>query len=121
MGIVDSIALQNLHRYSWEKYFDNLYSLRNAYDRVELKDLKHCFLNLYQEKAFDRADWLFIFKCLERFNFGPDFCKWVKLVYSFICSSVTVNGHISEKYSLNQGVRREYSLSTLLYLLCLEQ
>ena len=30
------------------------------------------------EKAFDSVEWDFLFKCLEDFNFGSDFLRWIK-------------------------------------------
>ena len=29
------------------------------------------------QKAFDSVEWGFLIKCLEKFNFGPDFIRWV--------------------------------------------
>ena len=29
------------------------------------------------QKAFDSVEWSFFIKCLEEFNFGPDFIRWV--------------------------------------------
>ena len=33
------------------------------------------------EKAFDSIEWCFLCKCLETFNFGPEFIKWAKTFY----------------------------------------
>jgi len=40
------------------------------------------------EKAFDNIEWEFLYKCLEVFNFGPDFKKWVSVLYTDISSCV---------------------------------
>ena len=32
-------------------------------------------------KAFDSLEWDFVYKCLEAFNFGEDFMRWVKTFY----------------------------------------
>ena len=31
-------------------------------------------------KAFDSLEWGFLYKCLEAFNFGEDFMRWVKTI-----------------------------------------
>ena len=42
------------------------------------------FLNF--EKAFDSVEWNFLHKCLDVFNFGLDFKKWVSVLYTDISS-----------------------------------
>ena len=77
-------------------------------------------LSLDQEKAFDRVDWSFMLKVLERMNFGPSFRSWVQLLYSSIFSRVLVNGYTSEAFRVTRGVRQGCPLSPLLYILVAE-
>ena len=51
------------------------------------------------EKAFDTIKWSFIIKSLEHFQFGPDFIKWIKLIYNDIESTVINNGHTAGFFS----------------------
>jgi len=37
--------------------FDNLHLLRNIIDYIDQKNINACFINLDQEKAFDRVSW----------------------------------------------------------------
>ena len=48
-------------------------------------------LSLDQEKAFDRVDWCYLLRALERMNFGEIFRQWVSFFYSRIFSNVLVN------------------------------
>ena len=48
------------------------------------------------QKAFDSLEWDFTFGCLESFNFGPDFSRWVKTFYKNIQSCVINNGNVKE-------------------------
>lgn len=32
------------------------------------------------KKSFDSDEWNFLFKILKKFNFGPDFIKWIKIL-----------------------------------------
>ena len=58
------------------------------------------------QKAFDSLEWNFLLSCLEAFNFGPDFIRWVKTFYKNIQSCVINNGLLSEYFTLEQGLRQ---------------
>ena len=47
------------------------------------------------EKAFDKVEWPFMLKCLEFYNFGVNFVKWIKILYTDIQSCVSNNGYMS--------------------------
>lgn len=100
--------------------FDNVHLLRNIFDYVNQKNLPCIFLNLDQEKAFDRVSYEFLFKCLRTYGFGENFIRWIKILYNNICSSVIVNNFISEPLKICRGVRQGCALSPLLYVLVLE-
>jgi len=99
---------------------DNAHLLRNVQDYVEQKDIGAVFVSLDQRKAFDRVNWWYLRQVLEKFGFGPNFCKWVKILYTDINSSVLCNGDVSRSFSLSRGVRQGCPLSPLLYILSLE-
>ena len=72
------------------------------------------------EKAFDSIEWNFLFKVLEKLNFGPDFKHWVQTFYSNTTSCVTSNGFASEFFNLERGVRQGCPLSGMLFVLGIE-
>ena len=51
-------------------------------------------------KAFDSLEWDFLYKCLEAFNLGEDFMRWVKTFYKNIESCTLNNGSFSEYFKL---------------------
>ena len=96
--------------------FENLFLLRDTIDFVRLKQLPAAIITLDQEKAFDRINHNFLQRVLEKFNFEPDFCCWVQVIYTDI-SPLVMNGWLSSPFPLQQGARQGCPLSPLLYCL----
>ena len=99
---------------------DNAHLLRNIQDYVDQKNLSTAFVSLDQQKAFDKVDWQYLQQILNSFHFGPNFCKWIQILYSNITSCIICNGHISEPFGLSRGVRQGCPLSPILYILAIE-
>ena len=36
------------------------------------------------EKAFDSLEWNFLYNCVDVFNFGPNFKRWIKTFYAIL-------------------------------------
>ncbi len=71
------------------------------------------FLSLDAEKAFDRADWLFLEQTLLEMGFGEKFANWINLLYRDPKSKVRINGHCSDFLREERGVRQGDSLSPI--------
>ena len=80
--------------------FENLFLLRDTIDYARLKQLSAAVISLDQEKAFDRVNHAFLQRVLEKFNFGPQFRRWVQVLYSDITSLVINNGWLSAPFPL---------------------
>ena len=72
------------------------------------------------QKAFDSLEWNFLQSCLESFNFGPNFIRWVMTIYNNIQSCVINNGIASNYFTLLRGVRQGDPLSLYLFLVAVE-
>ena len=72
------------------------------------------------EKAFDSVNIDFLRKALQVYSFGPQFRKWIDVLYSEVNSCVTNNGHISEFFSLTRGIRQGCPISAMLFLVVVE-
>ena len=72
------------------------------------------------EKAIDTVEWSFLFNALVKFNFGENFIKWIKLLYTNISSCVSNNGYISNFFTLSRGIRQGCPISALLFILVAE-
>ena len=98
-------------------------SIRLILDIMEYtkhKDIPGVSVFVDFQKAFDSEEWNFIQKCLEATNFGPHLRQWVYVFYLNIFSSVLNNGHASEPFLLERGVRRGCPLSGLLFAIAIE-
>ena len=93
---------------------ENVALLRDVVHFADDVGCPAAILSLDQEKAFDRVDWLFLFKVLERMGFGPSFVRWVQLLYSGVRNVVLVNGYASPPVFSSRGVRQGCPLSPML-------
>ena len=71
-------------------------------------------------KAFDTIEWNYRHAALKLFNFGPDLLNWITILYRQVSSCVLNNGHASEFFSLQRGVRQGCPLSGLLFVIGIE-
>ena len=94
--------------------------LGDVVDLINEYNLPVVRLSLDQEKTFDLVDWPFLFATLAKMGHGDDFIRWVKILYTVVCSSVLVNGFTSRPFKPSRGVRQGCPLSPLLYVLSME-
>lgn len=100
--------------------FDTLSLLRDTLDHVNITNEPGILVNLDQEKAFDRVDRSFLSRVLEQLGLGPFFQKWISTLYSDASMKIIVNGYLTDRISLERGVRQGDPMSPLLYILCAE-
>ena len=72
------------------------------------------------EKAFDSLDHNFMIRCLKHFNFGDSLISWINLFYTNSVSCTINNGHLSNFFSIERGVRQGCPLSPYLFIICIE-
>ena len=95
-------------------------NIRLVEDIVETSDDESVILLLDQEKAFDRIEWNWIFKVLEKMNFGETFVSWLKTIYKHAKTSIITNGTQSEYFPISRGIRQGDALSALLFIIQIE-
>ena len=83
---------------------DNCHLLRDVVDYVGSKSMGTALVKLDFAKAFDWISHQYMFMVLEAFAFGPDFIRWVRIVYQGISSTVLVNGHMTSLFLIGRGV-----------------
>lgn len=72
------------------------------------------------EKASHRVEWGYLFTCLKKFGYGPNFISWIKLLYTSPKASVITNGKRSQYFQLSRGTRQGCPISPLLLALAIE-
>ena len=103
--------------------FSNLHAFRNVLDMIDKTKLTKrvfFFLSIGKKLAFiNRVD-QFMLRVLQRFDFSPSFCHWVKLFQAIAFSRILVNGSLPSPDLLQRGVRHGCLLLLLLYVLVSE-
>ncbi|XP_026417489.1 uncharacterized protein LOC113312969 [Papaver somniferum] len=77
-------------------------------------------IKLDLSKAFDRLEWSFLNKILEKFGFCKDFCNLVMQCVSTTSISVLLNGSPCDQFEPTRGVIQGDPLSPYLFILAME-
>ena len=72
------------------------------------------------QKAFDSVSWIFLNKVLSLYNFGKDFCKWIKIFNTDIKAYILQSGFLSDSINIGRGCRQGDPIAAYLFLLCAE-
>ena len=70
---------------------DNLHRLLNIMTHAQGSGVEAMVLSFDAEKAFDQVSWVYLFQTSDGLGFGPNFVRWVQILYSNPQASVTAN------------------------------
>ena len=68
------------------------------------------------EKAFDRLNWQFLEKVLQKMQLGEHFTQSIKAIYKEQTAQIIVNGSLTESFKIEKGTRQGCPLSPLLFI-----
>ena len=65
------------------------------------------------KKTFDSKNHKYIQAVLKKFNFGKDICDWINHFFNDRQGRILLNGHLTDKILLKQGVPQGEIISPL--------
>ena len=95
--------------------YNSLFTIRDIIEYSNKKKIPTYILNFDQEKAFDKVNRNYMFKCLEKMNYSQQYIEFIKIIYQETYSHVQNNGYFSDCITLERGVRQGCPLSFPLY------
>ena len=95
----------------------NVRNIIDIYDFTETCNIGGAMISIDLEKAFDTLEHDFIYKALEKFNFGLQFISWMKIFYAQPEFRVKNNGWISHNVTHNdkRNKTRMPNVSIIIY------
>ena len=98
----------------------NARTILDIYEYCENNNIDGSLIFLDFEKAVDSVEWNFMYKVLEKFNFGKNFINWIKILYNKPLFKMKNNGWLLKTVKMERGIRQGCPFSALLFILVVE-
>ena len=96
-----------------------LISVSDCVSKCNHSKIKGALLSLDISKAFDTLSHSFLDSTLIFFNFGVNFCRWIKILTTNRTAFVILNENkLSRKFNLERGNAQGDTISPFLFLIC---
>ena len=119
--VISNLANSDQVGYIKNRYIgENIRTIFDLLNFTKINNIEAYIAQIDFEKAFDSIEWPFMLKTLEKFNFGENFIKWIKILYTDIYACVGNNGYYSDYFSISRSIRQGCPISALLFVFVLE-
>ena len=98
----------------------NIRRVLSIIDYANSNDLPGVIVSVDFMKCFDMISTEALIEALKYFNFGPNFCKWTKILYTNTEACVANNGYISTFFNINRGTKQGGPNSAYYFLVIAE-
>lgn len=99
---------------------DNIRRTLHVLHHVGKKQSSVLLASMDAEKAFDCANWQFLFQVLKRFGFSEESINCISALYYKPIARIRVNGCLTDNIALERGVRQGCPLSPGLFAIYIE-
>ena len=119
--VIDKLISKDQSAYIKGRYIgDNARLILDIFEYCTENNQDGILLFFDFEKAFDSIEWNFLFKTLEKLNFGENFIRWMKILYTNPLFRLKNHGWISKTCHMTRGIRQGCPISALLYIFVAE-
>jgi hypothetical protein len=99
---------------------DNLRGNKFMKDYCKQHNIDAVLVLLDAKKAFDSVNHEYIDTVLVNYGFGEVFRHYFKTLYKDLSAKILINGYLSEKISIERGVKQGDALSCAIFILCID-
>ena len=100
--------------------FYSAHTIRDIMFYCNKENIDLILLALDYTKAFDSLEFSFVHETFRVFNFGDNFRRWIKVIFSGGKSCISNNGFLSATFSIERSTRQGDPISPLIFILALE-
>ena len=101
-------------------FFNICKSINVIHHINKLKDKSHMIISINAETAFDKFQYPFLIKTLQKAGIGRTYLNIIKAIYDIHTANIILNGEKLKAFPLNSGTRQGCLLSPLLFNIVLE-
>ena len=101
-------------------FFNICKSINVVHHINKLKDKNHVIISIDTEKAFDKIQYPFVVKILQKMGIEGTYLNIVKAIYDKPTANIFLSGEKLKALQLSSGTRQGCSLSPLLFNIVLE-
>ena len=101
-------------------FFNICKSINVIYHINKLKDKNHMIISIKAKKAFDKIQYPFLVKTLQKAGIEGTYLSIIKAIYDKPTANIILNGEKLKAFPLKSGTRQGCTLSPLLFNIDLE-